>query len=203
MQVGSKAHHAPLAPWTEVFMAFARIGLTSFGGGSATVSAMRQLCLRKRWLTEAQFIDQLVLSRLTPGISILSQVMLIGRAVCGTRGMVAGLAGLMLPSLTITIALAWGYERISAFPRAHVPLHAVAGMAAGFAVSLAIQLFRDIMRPVPFVRAFLLFALFVVLGLWLGDPLLVMGIAIALALIFPDMFEVLPPPPDTGAPDEP
>jgi chromate transporter len=203
MQGGSKVHRAPLAPWTEVFMAFARIGLTSFGGGSATVSAMRQLCLRKRWLTEAQFIDQLVLSRLTPGISILSQVMLIGRAVCGPRGMVAGLAGLMLPSLTITIALAWGYERISAFPRAQVPLHAVAGMAAGFAVSLAIQLFRDIMRPVPFVRAFLLFVLFVVLGLWLGDPLLVMGIAITLALIFPDMFDMSPAPSEAEATDEP
>ena len=202
MQGSTKAHRAPLAPWTEVFMAFARIGLTSFGGGSATVSAMRQLCLRKRWLTEAQFIDQLVLSRLTPGISILSQVMLIGRTVCGARGMAAGLAGLMLPSLAITIALAWGYERISVFPRAQVPLHAVAGMAAGFAVSLAIQLFRDIMRPVPFLRAFLVFVLFVVLGLWLGDPLLVMGIAIALALIFPGMFDMLPPP-EASDTDEP
>ncbi|HEY0197945.1 MAG TPA: chromate transporter [Rhodanobacter sp.] len=203
MQRMSKSHRVPLAPWTEVFTAFARIGLTSFGGGSATVSAMRQLCLRKRWLTEAEFISQLVLSRLTPGISILAQVILIGRTVCGVRGMAAGLAGLMIPSLTITIVLAWGYELISAYPRAQVPLHAVAGMAAGFAISLAIQLFRDIMRPVPFLRATLIFLLFAALGVWLNKPLLVMGIAIALALIFPDVFDMVPQPPKTGGTNEP
>jgi chromate transporter len=183
-------HRAPLARWTEILAAFAMIGVTSFGGGSATVAAMRRLCLRKRWMSEPEFVQALILSRLTPGIGILSQVMLIGRRVCGARGMAAGLAGLMLPSLTITIALAYGYRRISGYPSAQIPLHAVAGVAAGFSVALAIQLLRDVMKPVPLVRAAPFFLLFLALGVGLGRPLLVMATAVALALACPALFDL-------------
>jgi chromate transport protein ChrA len=116
--------------------------------------------------------------------------------------MLAGLAGLMVPSLAITILLAWAYERISAYPQAQGPLHAVAGIAAGYAVALAIQLFRDILRPAPFVRAGLAFLLFLGLGLWLNNPLLVMGIAIGLALVFPGLLDMVPAPAKEAATDE-
>jgi chromate transporter len=197
-ELEASPHRVPLALWTEVFTAFARIGLTSFGGGSATVSAMRQLCLRKRWMDERAFVHILVLSRLTPGIGILAQVLLIGRTVCGAPGMIAGLAGLMLPSLSITIALAYGYEKISAYAGAQTPLHAVAGVAAGFSVALGVQLFRDVMEPVPLLRAVPLFLVFVVLGAWLSSPLLIMAFAIALALLFPGLFDLAPIPVETS-----
>ncbi|HEV7627746.1 MAG TPA: chromate transporter, partial [Streptomyces sp.] len=66
--------------WPAVLLGFARIGSTSFGGGSATTMAMRTLTLKQGWLTESEFLDTVVLSRLTPGITILAQALLIGRA---------------------------------------------------------------------------------------------------------------------------
>jgi len=72
-----------------------RIGATAFGGGSATIVAMRQLSLRKRWLSEEEFLETVVLSRVTPGITILAQVILIGKAIDGIRGAVAGLIGML------------------------------------------------------------------------------------------------------------
>src|ERR1700759_783177 len=93
-------------PWLAGFLGFARIGATSFGGGSATIVAMPQLSLNRGWLTEEEFPDTVVLSRLTPGITILAQAILIGRAVAGVRGLVAALLGMMLPAVVITVALA-------------------------------------------------------------------------------------------------
>jgi chromate transport protein ChrA len=51
-----------------------KIGATAFGGGSATTVAMRRSALRRGWLTEDDFLDTVVLSRLTPGITILAQL---------------------------------------------------------------------------------------------------------------------------------
>jgi chromate transporter len=195
-------HRAPTASWVEVLVAFTRIGLTSFGGGSATVAAMRQLCLKKGWMDEQTFVHNLVLSRLTPGIGIIAQALLIGRKACGVSGMLAAFVGMMVPSLAITIALAIGYQRISRFAAAQSPLHAVAGIAAGYSVALAIQLFRDIMKPVPLVRATPFFLLFLGLGIWLGNPLIVMGAAITMALIVPSLFDLAPPPATEATDDD-
>lgn len=187
---GEPDGRSPTSTWPVVFMAFARIGATSFGGGSATVSAMRYMSIQRGWLTERQFVDNLVLSRLTPGISILAQVLLIGRRVAGTRGMAAAMAGMMLPSLAITLGLAWGYHEVSGYPRAQGPLHAVAGVAAGYAVALGIQLLRDLLRQGAPWRGFSLFLLFFAAAWWLANPLLVMGVAILAALLVPGIFDV-------------
>ena len=83
--------------WFHVFLGMLHIGATAFGGGSATIVAMRQLALRRQWLTEEEFLDTVVLSRVTPGITILAQVILIGKKVDGWRGILARLAGMLLP----------------------------------------------------------------------------------------------------------
>lgn len=193
--------------WPSVLLAFARIGATSFGGGSATIAAMRQLCLRRKWLTETAFFDILVLSRLTPGISILAQVLLIGRAVCGIPGMIAALTGLLTPAISITLLLAWIYHRISGLPATQAPLHAIAAVAAGFAVALSLQMARAAIGKQRIRRNAILFGAYLVMGLVIRDPLLVMGLAIAAALIFPALFDMAEPPrpqpPDTRADREP
>jgi hypothetical protein len=83
----------------------------------------------------------------------------------------------------------------------------VAGIAAGFSVALAIQLFTDVMKPVPLWRALPFLLLFLGLGAGLHSPLLVMGIAIALALACPSLFDLAAPEQarpadDDAAPDE-
>lgn len=175
--------------WPAVLLGFARIGATSFGGGSATVVAMRQLSLNRGWLTEDEFLDTVVLSRLTPGITILAQAILIGRAVAGIRGLIAALLGMMLPAVVITVALAAGYDALSTLPGAATPLRAVAGMAAGFAVALALQLLRDTMIRMDRLRGPLMFALYLGFALLIGNPLLVLIAAIILGILCPALFE--------------
>jgi chromate transporter len=171
-----------------VFLGFARIGATSFGGGSATIVAMRQLSIRRGWLTEDEFLDTVVLSRLTPGITILAQAILIGRSVSGVRGLVAALVGMMLPSVVITVALAGVYDEVSKIPSAAIPLRAVAGMAAGFAVALTLQLLRDTLARSHRIRGPLMFVVYLGFALLVKDPVVVLVTAIVAGIAFPDVF---------------
>lgn len=174
--------------WFPVLVGFGRIGMTAFGGGSATTVAIRELALRREWLTEDEFLDTMVLSRLTPGISILAQALLIGRKVAGGRGLVAALAGLLLPAIVITVALAAGYHEVSRLPAAATPLRAVAGMAAGFAIALAVQLLRDTLRRSHRVRGPLLFAVYLGLAFVIDNPLILLLVAIAAGVALPGVF---------------
>jgi len=141
-----------------------------------------------RWLTEHEFLDTVVLRRLTPGITILAQVLLIGRKVCGVAGMVAGIAGMMLPAVAITTGLALVYDTVSGAALARTPLACVAAVAAGFAVALALALLRDTLAASHRWRGPLAFAGYVGLGALLRNPELVLLTAIAAGLAFPSAF---------------
>jgi chromate transporter len=183
------ADQAPGHGWRPVFLGFLKIGATAFGGGSATTLAMRQLAIRRGWLTETEFLDTVVLSRLTPGITILAQVLLIGRKVCGVRGMVAGVVGLMLPAITITITIARLYEAVSGSPTAVSPLKCVAAVAAGFAIAMALQLLRDTLGRSHFLLGPLFFLVYVGAAMLIGNPVFVLLIAIAAGVLVPSLFE--------------
>lgn len=165
-----------------------RIGATAFGGGSATIVAMRQLALRKQWLTEDEFLETVVLSRVTPGITILAQVILIGRKVDGLRGIVAGVIGMLLPSIAITILLARLYVLVQDKPWSVGPLDMVAAVAAGFAVALALLLLKDTLIVDRHWRGPVGFLAYVAIGAAVPNPVLMLVAAVAAGLLFPRLF---------------
>jgi chromate transporter len=174
--------------WFQVFLGMLRIGATAFGGGSATIVAMRQLSLRKHWLGEEQFLETVVLSRVTPGITILAQVILIGKMVDGIRGAIAGVVGMLLPSVTITILLARLYLALQDKPWSKHPLEMVAAMAAGFAVALALLLLKDTLAVERHWRGPLGFVAYVALGAALPNPVLILAAAVIAGLVAPRLF---------------
>lgn len=174
--------------WFQVFLGMLRIGATAFGGGSATIVAMRQLALRKHWLTESEFLETVVLSRVTPGITILAQVILIGKKVDGWRGIVAGVVGMLLPSITITILLARLYVLVKDKPWSAGPLTMVGAVAAGFAVALALLLLKDTLAVDRHWRGPVGFACYVALGAVIPNPILMLAAAVVAGLLFPALF---------------
>jgi chromate transporter len=165
-----------------------RIGATAFGGGSATIVAMRQLALRKRWLSEEEFLETVVLSRVTPGITILAQVILIGKRVDGLRGILAGIVGMLLPSITITILLARLYVLLKDKPWSARPLEMVAAIAAGFAVALVLLLLKDTLAVDRHWRGPLAFLAYVALGAAAPNPVLMLVAAVVAGVLFPALF---------------
>src|SRR5579864_1718969 len=97
----------------QLFLIWASIGLQSFGGGASTTFLIQRAFIEKhRWLSIEEFMHLWNLCILTPGINLVALTVLIGKKLGGTRGIIASLAGMLLPSTTITCLLAVIFEQI-------------------------------------------------------------------------------------------
>jgi chromate transporter len=84
---------------------FARMGLTAFGGPAAHVAVMEaEVVTRRRWMTRAEFLDQLGVVQLLPGPNSTELAIHIGHARAGWRGGVAAGLSFVLPS----VLMVWG-----------------------------------------------------------------------------------------------
>jgi len=97
----------PPRPTTwQLFRLWAAIGLQSFGGGASTTFLIQRTFTEKyTWLSMEDITRFWSLCILTPGINLVALTVLIGRRLGGTWGIVASLAGLLLPSAIITCLL--------------------------------------------------------------------------------------------------
>jgi chromate transporter len=91
----------------HLFRIWASIGLQSFGGGASTTLLIQRAFIEKHsWLSMEEFAHLWNLCILTPGINLVALTVLIGKKLGGTWGIVVSLAGMLLPSATITCLLA-------------------------------------------------------------------------------------------------
>jgi chromate transporter len=99
--------------WQEVFAAFLRLGLTSFGGPVAHLGYFRaEFVARRRWLDEAGYSDLVALCQFLPGPASSQVGMALGLMRGGWRGMLAAWAGFTLPSALAMVAIAEGIGRL-------------------------------------------------------------------------------------------
>ncbi|WP_223633707.1 chromate efflux transporter [Rhodobacter sp. TJ_12] len=91
-----------------VFTAFARLGLTSFGGPSAHIGYFHRVFVaQQRWLSETRFAEALGLAQFLPGPASSQLGLFIGLARAGAPGALAAFAGFTLPS-ALLMGLAGG-----------------------------------------------------------------------------------------------
>src|SRR5262245_2413912 len=93
----------------EVFTAFLKLGLTSFGGPIAHLGYFRtEFVDRRRWLDDKGFSDLVALCQFLPG-PVSSQVgMALGLGRAGWLGALAAWAGFTMPSAIALILFAYG-----------------------------------------------------------------------------------------------
>lgn len=98
----------------EVFLAFLKLGLSSFGGPVAHLGYFRaELVERRQWLDDRSYSDLVVLCQFLPG-PVSSQVgMALGLRRAGWAGSLAAWLGFTLPSALAMITFAYG---IAAWP---------------------------------------------------------------------------------------
>lgn len=102
---------APASPGTvsEVFVAFLRLGLTSFGGPVAHLGYFREaFVVRRKWLGDQAYADVVALCQFLPGPASSQVGMAIGLQRAGVRGLLAAWAGFTLPSAVLMVAFAYG-----------------------------------------------------------------------------------------------
>ncbi|MGN7292173.1 chromate efflux transporter [Rhizobium sp. SAFR-030] len=94
----------------ELTLAFARIGVLSFGGPAAQIAMMHRVCVdERRWLSEDRFLHALNYCMLLPGPEAQQLATYIGWLAHGVRGgIIAGLL-FVLPGLAVMIGLSTAY----------------------------------------------------------------------------------------------
>lgn len=131
----------------RVLAIWSSIGLQSFGGGASTLLLIRREFVEKRGLLSADEMTQFWnLCLFTPGINLLALTVLIGRKLGGPGGIAASLAGLLLPSATITCMLAAGFEAVQHSNVIHAVLRGVVPATAGIMGVVGFDFARPIVR---------------------------------------------------------
>ncbi|MFS8085829.1 MAG: chromate transporter, partial [Acidobacteriota bacterium] len=123
-----------------LFLSFLKIGITGFGGGLAVLTQIRNLVVQQRnWLGEQDFIEALAMGQTLPGTSAGNAVTYIGFRLRGRRGAAVALAGFILPSMLMMIALAIFYDRFRALPNTEQLFH---GLNAAVVALIAVTAWR-------------------------------------------------------------
>jgi chromate transporter len=122
----------PLSPFAqrralrEVGALFFRLGWIAFGGPAAHIALMRrEVVIRRKWLTEQQFLDLLGASNLIPGPTSTELAIYLGYARAGHVGLVLAGALFILPAMLLVLALAWAYGRYGSTPQIGAILYGI------------------------------------------------------------------------------
>jgi chromate transporter len=98
-----------LAKVIEVFYAFLRLGLTSFGGPVAHLGYYHnEFVVRRKWVTEREYADLVALCQFLPGPASAQTAFCIGVKRAGQLGGLASWVAFTTPSAIIMIVFAYG-----------------------------------------------------------------------------------------------
>lgn len=126
----------------QLYLAFAQIGLFTFGGGYAMIPIIEQeIIINRGWLTPPEFIDIVAIAEMTPGPIAVNCATFVGYKMAGIVGGVTATLGVITPSTMIVLAIAviaGKYMKSDVFTRIKAGLRpAVIGLMLAAAMSVA------------------------------------------------------------------
>lgn len=127
----------------QLGLAFTRVGLLSFGGGSASQLLMRkELVWNTGWLTDVEYNRLWQLSKLTVGIQQIGQVILYSRRLGGRKGIAIGMAGFMVPSVLLTAVMSLVLLAVIGNRLVEDALKLVIPLTGGMTMAIALQMWN-------------------------------------------------------------
>lgn len=118
----------PVDP-ADLFWSFTWLALQGFGGVMAVVQ--RELVEKKRWMTNAEFVEDWAVAQVLPGPNVVNLSIMIGDRYFGWRGAFAALAGMLAFPLVLVLAVAVVYAQWSDLPAVAGALRGMGAVAAG------------------------------------------------------------------------
>lgn len=151
MSVQASPHERPVPrSCADLFWSFTVLALQGFGGVLAV--AQRELVEKKRWLTDAEFVEDWAVAQILPGPNVVNLSLMIGDRYFGLRGALAALAGMLTIPLVLVIALAALFSGVSDLPAVQGALRGMGAVAAGLITAAALKLAGSL-RGNPMGRA--------------------------------------------------
>jgi len=164
----------------EVTLLALKLGFIAFGGPAAHIAMLRdEVVTRRKWLSDAHFLDLLGVTNLIPGPNSTEMVIHVGHVRAGWRGLIAAGAAFILPAASMVLALAWAYVEYGATPTAEWLLYGIKPVIIAIVLQALWGLSKTAIKG-PFLAAVGLATLalyllgFNALGLLVGGGLLVM-----------------------------
>jgi chromate transporter len=173
-----------LHPAFEVFRAFLRLGVSSFGGPTAHLGYFHsEFVLRRRWLDERAYADLVALCQFLPGPASSQVGFSIGLLRGGYPGALAAWTAFTLPSAALLLLFAYGVNALTG-PVALTVLHGLRLVA----VAIVAQAAWGMARTLSASRTRAAITAAAVLLVLLGQSLLVQIAAIALGAVLGGLF---------------
>lgn len=129
---------------SELFIAFATVSLSGFGGVLAW--SRRMMVEERRWLTAEQFNETYALCAFLPGGNILNFSVILGARFRGALGSIAAAVGLMGPPLLLVLGVAALYAHYGEVAALRHMLTGVASAAAGLMLATVAKMARPLFR---------------------------------------------------------
>ncbi|MGL5972340.1 MAG: chromate transporter [Oscillospiraceae bacterium] len=95
----------------ELFLSFFKIGLFTFGGGISMIPIMEnEFCINKKWISQDDMLNMVVISEATPGPLAVNSATFIGYKIKGVFGSFWATLGVVLPSFIIILIISVFYN---------------------------------------------------------------------------------------------
>ena len=127
----------------ELFIAFFKIGLFTFGGGYAMLPMLqREVVERNHWTTDEEILDYYAIAQCTPGVIAVNTATFVGTKIKGALGGAVATLAVVTPSLIIITVISAVLQSFSSYT---VVMHALAGIrvaVAALVISSVIKIYR-------------------------------------------------------------
>jgi chromate transporter len=165
---------------TELFMAFAIVSLSGFGGVLAW--SRRMMVEERRWMTAEQFNEAYALCAFLPGPNIVNFSVVFGSRFRGPLGAVTALVGLLAPPMVLVIILGVIYAHYGDLPPLRRALTGVAAAAAGLIVATVAKMAQPLFRNRAVVGPLIALTTFLSIGVIHWPLPLVLAIILPLSI---------------------
>jgi chromate transporter len=119
-------------PLRSIALLFLKLGFTAFGGPAAHIAMMQDEVVRRRkWLTDAEFLDLLGATNLIPGPNSTEMAIHVGHRRGGWPGLIIAGVCFIVPAMIIVLACAWAYVRYGTLPQAEAILYGIKPVIIG------------------------------------------------------------------------
>ncbi|OGU17623.1 MAG: chromate transporter [Geobacteraceae bacterium GWC2_53_11] len=133
---------SPKVRLTDIFLTFATIGLTGFGGGMAIVALIERVCVKeKQWIGNEEFLHGLAFGQILGPFS-LNTCTFIGHHLRGIRGGLTAAVAFIFPSFILVTLLSWLYFTYHKLPHLQAALKGTNPVVIGLIVVVAVDMGR-------------------------------------------------------------
>ncbi len=130
-----------------IFLSFAKIGLTSFGGGLSGW-LLREFVQKNRWLTEEAFMNGMAISQALPGVNVVNLAIWIGYQWRGGLGALLAALGMVVPPMFAALLVLLMFDQVSHYPLTRIALAGVAAGAVGLTFNMGLRALRRSARSI-------------------------------------------------------